>query len=83
MDFAYKSELVNFATQNVLFIGSLILIISILIGKAGYKYGLPSLLLFLGVGMFIGVDGIGLPFENHANAQFIGTMALSIILFSA
>ncbi len=82
MDFAYKSELVNFATQNVLFIGSLILIISILIGKAGYKYGLPSLLLFLGVGMFIGVDGIGLPFENHANAQFIGTMALSIILFS-
>lgn len=69
-------------TGNILLIGSILLFISILAGKAGYRFGVPMLLLFLGVGMFFGSDGLGIQFNNSAAAQFIGMMALSIILFS-
>ena len=41
---------------NILLIGSLLLFISVLVGKAGAKYGMPALLLFLGVGMLAGSD---------------------------
>ena len=69
-------------TGNILLIGSVLLFISILAGKAGYRFGVPMLLLFLGVGMFFGSDGLGIQFNNPSAAQFIGMMALSIILFS-
>jgi cell volume regulation protein A len=66
---------------NRLFYVSL-LFISILAGKAGFRVGLPALLLFLGIGMLFGSDGLGLQFSNPHIAQFIGMIALSIILFS-
>lgn len=69
-------------TQNILLIGSVLLFISIMIGKTGTKLGVPVLLLFLIVGMGFGEDGIGIVFENPATAQFIGVISLSIILFS-
>lgn len=69
-------------TGNILLIGSVLLFISILAGKAGYRFGVPMLLLFLGVGMFFGSDGLGIQFNSPSAAQFIGMMALSIILFS-
>lgn len=40
------------------------------------------MLLFLVVGMLFGSDGLGLQFHNAEEAQFIGMVALSIILFS-
>ena len=43
---------------------------------------MPALLLFLGVGMLAGSDGFGLQFNSPQIAQFIGMIALSIILFS-
>jgi potassium/proton antiporter, CPA1 family (TC 2.A.36) len=43
---------------------------------------MPALLLFLGIGMLFGSDGLGLQFSNPQIAQFIGMIALSIILFS-
>lgn len=61
---------------------AVLLFLSVIAGKAGFKYGLPSLLLFLGVGMLAGVDGFGIHFDNAAYAQFIGMISLSIILFS-
>ena len=56
---------------NILLIGSLLLFISVLVGKAGAKYGMPALLLFLGVGMLAGSDGFGLQFNSPQIAQFI------------
>ena len=35
-------------TGNILMVGSILLFISIIAGKAGYKFGVPMLLLFLG-----------------------------------
>lgn len=69
-------------TGNILLIGSVLLFISIVVSKAGFKLGLPSLLLFLIVGMIFGSDGVGIQFNNPAATQFIGVMALSVILFS-
>ncbi len=69
-------------TGNILMVGSILLFISIIAGKAGYKFGVPMLLLFLGVGMFFGSDGLGIQFNSPSAAQFIGMIALSIILFS-
>ena len=67
---------------NILLIGSSLLFVSIVGGKAGFRFGVPALLLFLGVGMLFGTDGLGIEFNNPQTAQFIGVIALSIILFS-
>ena len=63
-------------------VGSILLFVSIIVGKTGYKFGVPALLLFLIVGMVFGSDGLGLQVHNADEAQFIGMVALSIILFS-
>ena len=68
--------------ENFLLVGSVLIFISILISKAGYKFGIPTLFLFLLIGMFFGSDGLGIQFNSASDAQFIGMMALSIILFS-
>lgn len=67
---------------NFLLIGSILLFISIVVSKAGYRFGVPTLLIFLLVGMLFGSDGLGLQFNNASSAQFIGMLALSIILFT-
>ena len=65
-----------------LLILSVLFFASILAGKAGSRFGVPALLLFLGVGMLFGSDGLGIHFDNIKHAQMIGTIALSTILFS-
>ena len=71
-----------FTAENVLLIGAILIFCSILISKTGYRFGIPTLLLFLLVGMGFGSDGLGLQFDSASDAQFIGMMALSIILFT-
>lgn len=61
---------------------ALLFFLSILAGKAGHRFGVPALLLFLSVGMLSGSDGLGIQFENIQVAQTIGTIALCVILFS-
>ena len=61
---------------NILLIGSILLFVSIVVGKAGFRFGVPALLLFLGVGMLFGTDGLGIEFNNPQTAQFIGVIAL-------
>ena len=71
-----------FNAENILLIGSVLLFVSIVVSKTGYRFGVPTLLVFLLVGMLFGSDGLGLQFHNADEAQFIGMVALSIILFS-
>ena len=68
--------------ELVLLVMSFLFFLSILAGKAGYKLGVPALLLFLFIGMLFGSDGVGITFDNIQLAQIIGTIALCIILFS-
>lgn len=72
----------TFTAGNILLVGAILLFVSILISKTGFRYGIPTLLIFLLVGMLFGVDGVGFQFDNHAATQFIGMVALSIILFA-
>lgn len=71
-----------FTAENILLVGSVLLFVSIMVSKTGYRFGVPSLLLFLLVGMLVGSDGLGLQFHDAREAQFIGMVALSVILFS-
>lgn len=70
------------SSENILLFGSLLLIAGVLIGKTGFRTGLPLLLIFLLVGMGFGTDGLGIQFSNMHDAQFVGMIALCIILFS-
>jgi cell volume regulation protein A len=69
--------------ENIVLVGSILLFISIIVGKTSYKFGVPTLLLFLAIGMLAGSDGIGgIHFNDPKIAQFIGIVSLNFILFS-
>lgn len=69
--------------DHILLIVSLLLLVSILAGKTSYRLGIPTLLLFLLIGMLAGSEGFGkIPFDDPERAQFIGIIALNYILFS-
>ena len=72
----------NFTIDSIILTGALLLFISIIAGKTGYRFGVPMLVLFLAIGMVFGVDGVGLNFSDPKAAQFLGVIALNIILFS-
>lgn len=63
-----------------LLIGGLVLLASIIATRAADRVGLPSLLLFLLVGVAIGNDGLGLEFSDVQLASDLGTTALAVIL---
>lgn len=71
-----------FTPENILLVGSVIWFVSIFLSKTGYKFGVPVLLVFLLVGMLLGIDGLGIKFDNYKYTQIIGMVALTIILFS-
>ncbi|WP_282050160.1 potassium/proton antiporter [Maribacter aquivivus] len=73
----------NLTIENILLVGSILLFISIIVGKTSYKFGVPTLILFLAIGMLAGSDGIGgIRFDDPKLAQFIGIVSLNFILFS-
>ncbi|GLW49026.1 K+/H+ antiporter [Streptomyces sp. NBRC 14336] len=63
-----------------LLIGGTVLLASIAAARTAHRVGLPSLLLFLAVGVVAGEDGLGLKFDDAQLAQALGTAALGVIL---
>ncbi|NOT75880.1 MAG: potassium/proton antiporter [Cyclobacteriaceae bacterium] len=71
------------SVENVLLFGSVLLFISVIASKTSFKFGIPTLILFLIVGMLAGSDGPGgIYFNDPKIAQFLGVVALTFILFS-
>lgn len=65
----------------LLLVGAL-LVVSVLSSRFAARGGLPVALLFLGVGMLAGSEGLGgIDFENYGLAFRLGTVALVLILF--
>ncbi|MFJ8184967.1 potassium/proton antiporter [Streptomyces sp. NPDC096105] len=63
-----------------LLIAGTVLLASIAAARTAHRVGLPSLLLFLAVGIVAGEDGLGLRFDDAQLAQALGTAALALIL---
>ncbi|TXL62553.1 potassium/proton antiporter [Cerasibacillus terrae] len=69
-------------SNNIVLLFSLLLIISVLVTKFSSRMGVPTLVLFILVGMVAGSDGLDIIyFDNAKLAQLIGVFALVIILF--
>jgi len=73
---------VSLSTEYVLVGLAILLLSSILASKVTDRFGIPALLLFLLVGMLAGSEGVGgIYFDDPAIAQFVGVLALALILF--
>lgn len=72
--------MIDISGGNIVLVGALLLGIAVMAGKLAYRFGAPALLLFLGVGMLFGAHFIS--FHSVEMTQFIGMIALCIILFS-
>ena len=69
--------------EILLGIAGFLLLLCVFANKISDRYGIPSLLLFLAMGMLAGSDGIGgIQFQNARLANYIGTVALIFILYS-
>ncbi len=60
--------------------GALVLLVGILGVQASSRVGMPALLLFLGIGLLIGTDGLGVEFSNAVLTEELGIAALVLIL---
>jgi potassium/hydrogen antiporter len=73
----------SLTVENILLLGSVLLFISVVASKTSFRFGIPTLILFLIVGMLAGSDGPGgIYFNDPKIAQFLGVVALTFILFS-
>jgi cell volume regulation protein A len=58
----------------------LVLLLSVATVRLSVRSGLPSLLLYLGIGVAIGEAGLGISFNSHELTQVLGYSALVLIL---
>lgn len=73
----------NLTSESFLLIGSILLFVSVYFGNRAYKFGVPTLVIFLLIGMLAGSEGLGgIHFNDPKLTQFIGIVSLNFILFS-
>ena len=63
-----------------LLVGTLVLLVAVAAVRLSLRSGLPSLLLYLGIGVLIGEGGAGIRFDNAQMTQVLGYSALVLIL---
>ncbi|CAN5918938.1 potassium/proton antiporter [soil metagenome] len=72
-----------FTIDDILLGVSILMLLSILASKTSGRLGVPALLIFLGVGMLAGSEGLGgIYFDDNRLAQSLGIISLTFILFS-
>lgn len=71
-----------FAVDQFILVAALLLLAAVLSRKVAARFGVPMLVVFVGVGMIAGSEGLGgIAFGDRALAHGIGTIALVLILF--
>ena len=63
-----------------LLIGSAVLLVAVAAVRISVRSGLPSLLIFLGIGLLLGESGLGITFDSEELTQVLGYSALVLIL---
>lgn len=72
----------NVSLELILLISSSILVVSVLASRISSSWGVPALLIFLGIGMLAGSEGpVGVPFENYNLSFALGSVCLAFIIF--
>jgi cell volume regulation protein A len=72
-----------YSIDVIFIVFSTLVILSIYTIKLSNRFGIPSLVLFLAIGMLAGSDGLGgISFDNPALVRSLGITALVMILFS-
>lgn len=68
--------------ESVLLIIAIIILVCIFANRISGKFGVPMLLVFIGVGMLFGSDGlVKIPFEDYSLAETGCSVALIFIMF--
>jgi len=67
----------------VTLVGTMLVLVAAFSSVLAFRFGAPLLLLFLGIGLAAGVDGLGINFDNAGATYFVGSLALAVILFDS
>ena len=68
--------------HELILLGGVLGVLSILAGLISRRVGAPMLLVFLALGMLAGEDGVlGIPYDDFQSAYLISSVALAVILF--
>lgn len=73
---------IDISSGNLILLVSFLMFVAILMAKVGTKFGVPTMLLFLILGMLAGEDGIGIRIDELRVAEFLGHLAMTIILLT-
>ncbi len=74
--------MIDFSTNGLILMGGIFLLAGVLMTKVSSRAGVPSLVLFMIIGMFLGSDVTGIIYFSNAEiAQLVGIVALIFILF--
>jgi len=71
---------VNETVTVALAVGAVVLLVSAVALRVADRLGLPSLLLYLALGLVLGESALGIPFEDFELARTLGVAALVVIL---
>ncbi|HEY7104395.1 MAG TPA: hypothetical protein VH573_22385, partial [Mycobacteriales bacterium] len=77
---AEGAEVAGVPLAVVALAGAAVVLLGVVAVRVSTRLGLPSLLLYLGIGVAIGEDGLGLRFDNAELSQTLGLAALVVIL---
>lgn len=71
-----------YLVNTALFVGAALVLIGIFSSLVATRFGVPLLLVFLVIGMMAGQEGPGgIVFNDYQTTYFVGSLALSVILF--
>lgn len=68
--------------EGFLAVAGVLMLLCVFANRISSRYGIPSLLIFLAVGMLAGSDGLGIQFSDARISNYAGSVALTFILFS-
>lgn len=63
-----------------LLVGSIVLVVAVAAVRLSVRSGLPSLLIYLGIGLLLGESGLGIRYDDAGLTQVLGYAALVLIL---